>query len=73
VAVKKKNADSTDGSSDNRKKLSGMWIGSFEKKQLINIAQHLGIISKLKFSEYDKVQLGKMITKYLSDNKMVLK
>ena len=70
---KNKSKSSEDTSSDNRKKLSGMWIGSFEKGQLIEIAKHLGIQAKLSFKEYDKVQLGKMIQKYLIDTKLVLK
>uniref|UniRef100_A0A6C0H6M7 Helicase ATP-binding domain-containing protein n=1 Tax=viral metagenome TaxID=1070528 RepID=A0A6C0H6M7_9ZZZZ len=64
---------SDDTSSDKRKKLSGMWIGSFEKGQLIEIAKHLGIQAKLSFKEYDKVQLGKMIQKYLIDKNLVVK
>ena len=70
---KSKSKANETNNSDNRKKLSGMWIGSFEKGQLIEIAKHLGIQAKLTLKEYDKVQLGKMIQKHLVDNKMVLK
>jgi superfamily II DNA or RNA helicase len=58
---------------DKRKLISGMWIGSYKKGELIQVAKYLQIKTKYNFDEYDKEQLGKLIEKYLVENKLVLK
>lgn len=65
---------------DKRKVISGMWIGSYKKPQLIDIATYLNINltqyvkkSNISIEELDKEQLGKLIEKYLNDQNLVLK
>lgn len=62
-----------DAVSDKRKTISGMWIGSYKKPQLIEIAKYLGIKSKVKIEEYDKDEMGKIIERELARRKAVLK
>jgi hypothetical protein len=50
-----------------------MWIGSYKKPQLIDIARFLKIKSKLALEEYDKDELGKTIEKTLVQTNRVLK
>lgn len=59
--------------SDKRKNITGMWIGSYKKPQLIEIARFLKIKTKLALEEYDKDELGKIIEKTLVQNGKVLK
>lgn len=68
---KPKNKKATE--SDKRKNISGMWIGSFKKPQLVDIARFLKIKTKLALEEYDKDELGKIIEKSLIHNNMVLR
>jgi superfamily II DNA or RNA helicase len=58
---------------DKRKIMSGMWIGSFKKPQLMTIAKKLNIITRIALNEYDKEQLGRIIEKHLIENDLVLK
>lgn len=58
---------------DKRKNITGMWIGSYKKPQLIDIARFLKIKSKLALEEYDKDELGKIIEKTLVQTNRVLK
>lgn len=60
-------------SEDKRKNISGMWIGSYKKAQLVDIAKYLKIKTKLSIDEYDKDQLGKLIEKYLIEKQLVLR
>jgi superfamily II DNA or RNA helicase len=65
---------------DKRKVISGMWIGSYKKPQLIDIATYLNIDftkyykqSSVSIEDLDKEQLGKLLEKYLNDENLVLK
>jgi len=60
-------------SEDARKIISGMWIGSYKKPQLVDIAKYLNIKTKLGIEEYDKEQLGKLIERYLTERNLVLR
>lgn len=59
--------------SDKRKNISGMWIGSYKKPQLIDLGNYLKIKTKMTLDEYDKEQLGLLIQKYLLEHNLVLK
>lgn len=61
------------GELDKRKNISGMWIGSYKKPRLIDIATFLKIKTRLSLEEYDKDELGKIIEKTLVQSKQVLK
>jgi len=58
---------------DKRKNISGMWIGSFKKPELAQIATDLKIETKRPLSDYDKSQLGTLIETFLRKNNMILK
>jgi superfamily II DNA or RNA helicase len=58
---------------DKRKVVSGMWIGSYKKPQLLKIANRLRINTRLSIEDYDKEQLGRLIEKHLIQNNLVLK
>ena len=60
---------------DKRKTISGMWVGSYTKSKLIDLAKYLNITQpqRLKLEKYDKEQLGKIIQKYLTENNLVLR
>jgi superfamily II DNA or RNA helicase len=55
---------------DKRKNVSGMWVGSFKKPKLTEIAKFLSI--EIPQSQ-DKEQLGQLIERYLLKNGKVLK
>jgi superfamily II DNA or RNA helicase len=63
----------TNKDEDFRKSISGMWIGSYKKSQLLDIAKYLQIVSKKNLKEYDKMQLGEMIQENLTVSNKVLK
>jgi superfamily II DNA or RNA helicase len=58
---------------DNRKTLSGMFIGSYKKPQLVDIAKFLKIPTKTSWDNLDKNDLGKLIQQFLVESEMVLK
>lgn len=58
---------------DKRKVMSGMWIGSFKKAQLVEIANALKVQFKRPIDYYDKQQLGKEIEKFLVGKNLVLR
>lgn len=58
---------------DKRKVISGMFIGSYKKGDLIEIAKKLNISPKYPFEEYDKEQLGKLVEKHMSEHGLVLR
>jgi superfamily II DNA or RNA helicase len=58
---------------DKRKTISGMWIGSFKKPKLIEIAKYLKLKTNIKLEDHDKDQLGKLIETHMMTQKMVLK
>jgi superfamily II DNA or RNA helicase len=58
---------------DKRKTISGMWIGSYKKPQLVEIANYLGIRTKVKLQDYDKDEMGKIIERELIRRKAVLR
>jgi superfamily II DNA or RNA helicase len=62
-----------DEDADKRKNISGMWIGSYKKPQLLDIASFLNIQTKVGLEEYDKEQLGKLIEKHLTSNNLILR
>lgn len=58
---------------DNRKTLSGMFIGSYKKPQLIDIAKYLKMPTKTSLDNLDKHDLGKLIQQFLIESGKVLK
>jgi hypothetical protein len=58
---------------DKRKNISGMWIGSFKRDALINIAKYLKIKTKNPINEYDKEELGQLIQSHLSKHNLILR
>jgi len=59
---------------DKRKIISGMWIGSYKKPKLMEIVEYLNITTGgINIKNFDKEELGKLIEKYLTENKKVLK
>jgi superfamily II DNA or RNA helicase len=63
----------TNKDEDFRKSISGMWVGSYKKSQLLDIAKYLQIASEKNLKEYDKMQLGEMIQENLTVSGKVLK
>jgi superfamily II DNA or RNA helicase len=62
-----------DDDEDKRKIVSGMWIGSYKKPQLLKIANLLKLSSRIPLEEFDKDQLGRLIEKHLLQSNLVLK
>jgi superfamily II DNA or RNA helicase len=58
---------------DKRKNISGMWIGSYKKPDLVQVAKDLNIKTKRPLSDYDKAQLGTLIESFLREQNRVLK
>jgi len=59
---------------DKRKTISGMWIGSFKKPLLIDIAIYLELkLTKDELQQLDKDQLARLIQEDLIKKKLVLK
>lgn len=56
---------------DNRKLITGMWIGSYKKPQLLDIVKFLKI--KTLSSNLDKDQLSNLIQEHLEASQLVLK
>lgn len=63
----------SDDDEDKRKIVSGMWIGSYKKPQLLKIANILKLTSRIPLDELDKDQLGRVIEKHLLQSNLVLK
>lgn len=61
------------GIEDKRKNVSGMWIGSYKKLDLIDIAKYLKIKTKTPILKYDKEELGSLIEKVLRESNLVLR
>jgi len=61
--------DTTD-EEDKRKQISGMWVGSFKKPKLLELAKHLEISVT---NDLDKEQLGAKLEKHLLEINKVLK
>lgn len=73
IDLRTKEIDSID-TEDKRKIISGMFIGSYKKPNLINIINYLNIpTGGISSENFDKEELGKIIEKYLIENKKVLK
>jgi superfamily II DNA or RNA helicase len=58
---------------DKRKNISGMWIGSYKKPQLIDVAKFLKIKTTRALEDHDKNELGVLIKKNLVEKNKVLK
>jgi superfamily II DNA or RNA helicase len=63
----------TDDSEDKRKVITGMWIGSYKKPQLISIAQYLQLDRTNDINNMDKDQLAQLIQRDLEQKGHVLK
>jgi superfamily II DNA or RNA helicase len=58
---------------DNRKKVTGMAVNSYEFDQLADMVNFLQIKTLRNVQEYTKKELGTLIEKHLNENSMVLK
>lgn len=67
------NREPTQKTKDMRKNKSGMWIESYFKNDLIEIANWFGVKDELPLEELDKKQLSDKIQRYMSQNGLVLK
>lgn len=60
-----------DQDDDKRKNITGMWVGSYNKGKLIEIAKYLNIQKSL--DKYDKKELGEFIETKLKEMNLVLR
>lgn len=65
--------ETADELQDMRKSKSGMWIESYFKNDLIEIANWFNIKDELPLEDLDKKQLSDKIQKHMIDNNLVLK
>lgn len=62
---------------DKRKSISGMWINSYKKPQLIDIIKYLDIkvrdVDRIPLEDHDKDELANIVKEYLLEKNWVLK
>lgn len=67
-----KRSDNSD-SEDKRRVVSGMWIGSFKKPELLKLAKYLEIPMPSNIKTFDKEQIGELVQGFMVKNRLVLK